>query len=319
MICGLPGKTNNAASKCSVPAGSTIGFQWHYTDDLSDKAALNADTYYIDPSHRGPCLAYMARSDTGTGPVWFKIYENGYNTTTKQFCVDKLRTTDKGIFEAKIPNDLAPGNYLIRAELIALHEGFQLGGAQPYIHCSELTITGSGTSIPSTNLVQFPGAYQATDPGIYFNIYNGIKSYPIPGPPVYISGAVASSTSTSSTSSSTTGRVAGTTGRFAAATTGRAAAATTGSKAPTPAPTSAPAPVPTPAPTPVPVPTPTPAPTPAPSSTTTGASGSCSNNGYMICSSSSSYQICNRGTWAAPLSCQSGLSCRPSGNYVYCV
>jgi len=66
----------------------------------------------------------------------------------------------------------------------------------------------------------------------------------------------------------------------------------------------------------VPVVTPTPAPTPAPVSTP--ASTSCTI-GYMRCDSESTYQVCDHSAWATPQSCQTGLRCSPSGNYIYCM
>jgi cellulase len=78
---------------------------------------------------------------------------------------------------------LLTGNYLIRGELLALHEAYRENGVQPYVDCAELTITGSGNAKPST--VKFPGAYKPTDPGILINIYNPITNYVIPGPAVH--------------------------------------------------------------------------------------------------------------------------------------
>jgi len=218
MTCGwLPRAAVSANRKCGVNLGSTVTFQFHYEMGLG-----SSDTYFIDPSHHGPCLVYMAKSETGSGAVWFKIFEDGYNTSSKTWCVDRMRTNG-GKFSVRIPTDITPGNYLIRSELIALHEGDQLYGAQPYVHCAEITVAGSGTSNP-TNLVSIPGVYTPTDAGIYFDIYDGFKTYPIPGPPIYVSGsgsgsvptpAVTTKAAVASTGRATTGRA--TTGR---ATTG---------------------------------------------------------------------------------------------------
>jgi cellulase len=65
-----------------------------------------------------------------------------------------------GKMDLKIPTDLAPGDYLLRAEAIALHSAAGAGGAQFYVTCFQLTVTGSGTSAPAG--VSFPGAYKAT-------------------------------------------------------------------------------------------------------------------------------------------------------------
>ena len=67
-----------------------------------------------------------------------------------------------------LPSNIAPGNYIIRHEIIALHLANEMGGAEFYPSCSQLKISGTGTGVPASNeLVSFPGAYSDTDPGIY--------------------------------------------------------------------------------------------------------------------------------------------------------
>ena len=71
--------------------------------------------------------------------------------------------------------------YLLRAELIALHAASNYPGAQLYMECAQINVTGGGTASPAT--VSFPGAYKATDPGIKFQLYwPKPTSYTIPGP-----------------------------------------------------------------------------------------------------------------------------------------
>jgi len=108
--------------------------------------------------------------------------------------------------DLKIPTDLAPGDYLLRAEAIALHSAAGVGGAQFYVTCFQLTVTGSGSSAPAG--VSFPGAYKATgtfiyndmkqesyqshlDPGIQINIYQKLTSYTAPGPAIIAGGTEA--------------------------------------------------------------------------------------------------------------------------------
>lgn len=71
-----------------------------------------------------------------------------------------------------IPECLAPGFYLVRHEIIALHAAFAYPGAQFYPGCHQLEVTGSGTTEPS-DLVGFPGAYSPTDAGITYDAYKG--------------------------------------------------------------------------------------------------------------------------------------------------
>lgn len=77
---------------------------------------------------------------------------------------------------------MADGEYLLRAEHIALHSASSVGGAQLYLSCAQVSISGgSGTASPQK--VSFPGAYSANDPGLLINIYYPKPtSYTPPGP-----------------------------------------------------------------------------------------------------------------------------------------
>lgn len=87
-----------------------------------------------------------------------------------------------------IPQCVAPGDYLLRVEVLALHSANKPNQAQFYQSCAQVNIAGSGTLVPSQT-VSFPGAYKQSDPGISVNIYglagqpdNGGKPYQAPGP-----------------------------------------------------------------------------------------------------------------------------------------
>jgi endoglucanase len=79
-----------------------------------------------------------------------------------------------------IPPSVAPGSYVLRHEIIALHEGNRQNAAQMYPQCINLEITGSGTAQPAG--VVATELYDAADPGIFFNPYTNDLVYPIPGP-----------------------------------------------------------------------------------------------------------------------------------------
>lgn len=140
-------------------------------------------------------MIYMARCPSsgcnnwdGSGKVWFKIDHQGLVSGSQNSgkwagdaIVDTLEWT------TTIPKTLAPGEYLIRHELLALH---QANNPQFYPECAQLTVTGSGSVVPSSSwLVAFPGAYSASDSGIAFNIDSDAAktatTYPIPGPAVW--------------------------------------------------------------------------------------------------------------------------------------
>jgi hypothetical protein len=132
---------------------------------------------------QGPVITYMAKVPTGqnittwlpgTSKVWFKVDAAGKtgSGTTKGWAATDGLTASKSVYTFTVPAALAPGQYIIRHEIIALHSAFQYPGAQVYPNCLQVTVTGSGTKTPAASyLVAFPGAYTATTPGIVFDGY----------------------------------------------------------------------------------------------------------------------------------------------------
>ncbi|KAF8316842.1 glycoside hydrolase [Clavulina sp. PMI_390] len=132
-------------------------------------------------------MAYLAKVPSAlqtdvTGLKWFKIFEDGFDGT--KWGVDRMIAAH-GNQTFTIPTCIAPGNYFLRVEMIALHAASSYPGAQFYLECAQINVVGStGTKTPST--VSFPGAYKGTDPGITINIYYPtVTNYTIPGPAVF--------------------------------------------------------------------------------------------------------------------------------------
>ncbi len=63
--------------------------------------------------------------------------------------------------EFTIPVDTPDGEYLVRPEHIAIHEG-HVGKAQFYMECAQLRVAGGGNGSPGP-MTQFPGAYTADE------------------------------------------------------------------------------------------------------------------------------------------------------------
>jgi lytic cellulose monooxygenase (C1-hydroxylating) len=127
-----------------------------------------------------------ATAATGSSQKWFKVAEDGLDSSG-QWGVDRMVAAG-GWQDFTLPSCIAPGQYLVRAEIIALHSAKNQGQAQFYMGCAMINVSGSGTSTGGQT-VSFPGAYKATDPGILINIYDtkgqpngGGKPYTIPGP-----------------------------------------------------------------------------------------------------------------------------------------
>ena len=156
-----------------------------------------------------------------TQAKWFKIQQLGMKdastwylasvgafTSLIHFISLKLSSAAGEVANSSIPNNLAPGDYLIRHEIIALQLAVSVGGAEFYPSCSQLRVGGDQTGAPrSSDLVSLPGAYSDTDPGIYTpNVYNPGFTYTFPGPPIasFISGNENGTTSGNITTPSTT-------------------------------------------------------------------------------------------------------------------
>lgn len=135
-----------------------------------------------------------SRADGSSG--WFKIFQDSWAKNPSGRVGDDdfwgVKDMNKccGKMQVKIPADIAPGDYLLRAEVIALHASGSSGGAQLYMTCYQLTVEGNGSANPPT--VNFPGAYKAGDPGILVNIHATLTTYIAPGPTVYAGGTTKS-------------------------------------------------------------------------------------------------------------------------------
>ncbi|EUC61453.1 glycoside hydrolase family 61 protein, partial [Rhizoctonia solani AG-3 Rhs1AP] len=163
---------NRAVPKTlKVKAGDTVTFEWFH--DLRDDEIIAA-------SHKGPIVVYIApTSSNGAGNVWVKLYQEGYNGN---WAVDKLIATH-GQHSIKIPN-IAAGQYLLRPELITLHEADTAYSSNLFVVCIQIQVETSGSALPSG--VAFPGTYKYSDPGLVFNLYESSpSSYVIPGPAVW--------------------------------------------------------------------------------------------------------------------------------------
>jgi cellulase len=169
----------NAKAHAVVAAGDTIMLHW---DGWAE-------------SHHGPVIDYLANCGDSCETVdkttleFFKIDEVGLidgSSGPGTWGSDELRANNNS-WLVTIPGGIAPGFYVLRHEIIALHSAYQADGAQNYPQCINLQITGSGTDRPAGTRGE--DLYNANDAGILFNIYRSMSTYPVPGPTLY-SGAV---------------------------------------------------------------------------------------------------------------------------------
>ncbi|KAF3931288.1 Endoglucanase-4 [Dactylella cylindrospora] len=209
------GPPSPVSGKCSVNAGGTVIVEMHQQN--GDRSCSNEA---IGGAHYGPVIVYLTKvtdSSTASGDGdWYKIFEDGWAPApgSSNGDGDYWGTKDMnrccGKVGVKIPSTIPSGDYLLRAEVIALHAAGPGGGAQPYVTCFQLTVTGGSGSLPSGG-VRFPGAYSPSDPGIGVSIHGAMTSYRVPGPAVISGGTVITAGTLTCPATGGTGNPGGTT------------------------------------------------------------------------------------------------------------
>ncbi|KAK4163303.1 glycoside hydrolase family 61 protein-like protein [Cladorrhinum sp. PSN259] len=163
-------------STASVTAGTKLGF-----------VAMSAVTHF------GPVSFYMAKVPEGrdintwdgAGNVWFKVGEiSAPASGVLGSGVETWPAYNQKTVEFTIPQNVPNGKYLVRVESIALHQAQSAGGAQMYLSCAQVEVSGGGNGNPGP-LVSFPGAYNRNDPGLLWSYYPVRTSYKAPGPAVW--------------------------------------------------------------------------------------------------------------------------------------
>ncbi|KAF1961565.1 glycoside hydrolase [Byssothecium circinans] len=175
MVCnngGIDADVMSATSTLSVKPGDQIGFRIR-------------DSF----SHPGVMQVYMSKApgkvvDYKGDGNWFKVYSLTTSNLTSDPILWAPFINNSGIqnFTFTLPSGLPAGQYLMRAEGLALHSAGSFAGAQFYIGCAQLEVTGGGNGSPGPT-VKFPGAYTGNEPGILVNMYwPPLRSYTTPGP-----------------------------------------------------------------------------------------------------------------------------------------
>lgn len=97
-----------------------------------------------------------------TGAVWVKIDQLSYNPSANPPWASDLLREQGAKWTVTIPPKLAPGEYLLRHEILGLHVAETRMGAQFYPSCTQIRVTAGGTTqLPSG--IALPGAYNPDD------------------------------------------------------------------------------------------------------------------------------------------------------------
>ncbi|KAF6788143.1 endo-1,4-beta-glucanase [Colletotrichum sojae] len=171
-----------------VPAGGTVSLQWQGWPE----------------SHHGPVVTHLAWCGSARGSCegladaatlsFFAIDAVGlvdpdvnateFATAPGLWASDVL-IQNNASWVVQIPEDIAPGYYVLRHEIIALHFARYPGqGAQHYPQCVNIQVTGGGEDMPKGTKAS--ELYEAAEEGLIYDISRSpLPPYKIPGPTVY--------------------------------------------------------------------------------------------------------------------------------------
>ncbi|KAI4523027.1 hypothetical protein K525DRAFT_222481 [Schizophyllum commune Loenen D] len=208
---------SGAPTSLTVAAGSSVTLQWSGSTSELTWVTPVPDGAQAWVHGTGPIMDYLTSCNGDckdadvTNAGWTKIDEFGIDFS--QTISDNLRNAlaskpepyhpdgpglwaaakmiqDGSKWTVNIPAGLAPGGYVLRHELYALHnpkkDGDGTSGPQGYIACVQLDVTGDGT----TTLPEGTQAGQLYDPNgdfANFDLYQDgqISSFKVPGPAVW--------------------------------------------------------------------------------------------------------------------------------------
>lgn len=170
-----------------VEAGSPIEIRW-----TSDDKVINPNGWA--ESHRGAVITYIAPCNgdcttvSKTALRWTKIQAGGLiaapANTQGIWSTDLLREYD-GWSTAVIPASIAPGRYVVRHELIALHRA-HINEPEFYMQCGNIEITKGGSDTLAGKGVVASQLYSRNDRNLFgFTVYGNAQSWVTPGPPMY--------------------------------------------------------------------------------------------------------------------------------------
>lgn len=181
MACGQDGEYG-VARTCPMSGGQQLTFEYRQWPDDAPRAS-------IAMGHMGPCAVYLKKVDDATkagasGDGWFKLWDEGLDGSG-QWCTNKRVTESNGHLSVTIPDSLPGGDYLVRPELLALHNIPEKHQPEFYIGCAQVFLKSSGNSGPKST-VSIPGYVDGSESGLTYNPFNKpLKDYEVPGPKVY--------------------------------------------------------------------------------------------------------------------------------------
>lgn len=204
-IIGAPYQYVRRTNDSNTPLQNVNSTDMRCNSGASSGTALNTSTYTVVAGdmlgfaikdtfgHPGPQQVYISRApitaaDYDGSGEWTKIYTLTYSFNSSDGAGDgllKWATHRARTFNFKLPAELPSGEYLLRAEGLALHAAHKPDKAQFYVACAQINVVGSGTGSPGPS-IKLPGGYQWNSTGVLIpQFWSQITNYTAPGPQLW--------------------------------------------------------------------------------------------------------------------------------------
>ncbi|KAI1394366.1 glycoside hydrolase [Hypoxylon trugodes] len=181
-----------------------------YTVRAGDKIGFGIDEHFGHPGIQQVYLSRVPESSTaanydGSGG-WARVYSlttapanstNSSSTTGNEGDDEVVTWATHNIqsFQLPLPATTPPGEYLLRAEGLALHAAHKWACAQFYVSCAQIKVVassnigGKGESAEFGPLVKIPGVYKGDEPGVLIPVFwSSLTNYTTPGPALWPEG-----------------------------------------------------------------------------------------------------------------------------------
>ncbi|KAI0383317.1 lytic polysaccharide monooxygenase [Hypomontagnella monticulosa] len=199
---------NSTDFRCNVGASPSETYTVHAGDELG----FGISEHF---GHPGIQQVYLSRAPEGIAAAdydgsggWARIYSltsaptnsssSGSNDDEE---VLTWATHNIQSFRFALPASTPPGEYLLRAEGLALHAAHKWACAQFYVSCAQIKVVASSES-PSDLVerkgkdefdpqVKIPGVYRGDEPGVLIPVFwSFLTNYTAPGPALWPEGTV---------------------------------------------------------------------------------------------------------------------------------
>ncbi|KAI1778558.1 glycosyl hydrolase family 61-domain-containing protein [Hypoxylon cercidicola] len=156
--------------------------------------------------HPGIQQVYVSRAPPGVAAAdydgsagWARVYSltsspqnSGDDAEVLTWATDRIQS-----FRFPLSAATPPGEYLVRAEGLALHAAHKRDNAQFYVSCAQVRVVAGNATAGAAGggapgpLLPIPGMYRGDDPGVLIpEFWSYLTNYTAPGPPLWPEGTL---------------------------------------------------------------------------------------------------------------------------------